>query len=61
MATLQERIEFLSASSATILSKLSELRHLRDQVRQAQAAALNRSNANRDFRENNRRAGSQAG
>jgi hypothetical protein len=61
MATFQERIEFLSASSATILSKLRELRHLREQVTQAQAAALNRSNANRDFRENNRRAGSQAG
>ena len=39
MATFQERIEFLSASSATILSKLSELRHLREQVKQAEEIA----------------------
>lgn len=50
MTTFQEQIEFLSASSATILSKLSELSHLKEQVRQAQACALNRSNANRNFR-----------
>jgi hypothetical protein len=50
MTTFQERMEFLSASSAAILSKLSELSHLREQVKQAQAAGLNPSKANSNVR-----------
>jgi hypothetical protein len=40
MTRLQERIELLSANSASILAQLNELGRLREQVRQAQAAAF---------------------
>jgi hypothetical protein len=37
MTRRQEQIEFLSASSASLLSQLNELDRLREQIRQAQA------------------------
>jgi hypothetical protein len=40
MITLEERIEFLSASSASILTQLNKLNRLKKQVRQAQATAF---------------------
>lgn len=40
MGRLQEQIDFLSASSASILTQLNELSRLKEQVRQAQAAAF---------------------
>ena len=43
MSTFQERIDFLSTISASILAKLEELNDLRKQVRQAQTAASNQS------------------
>jgi|SRR5690348_10891872 len=40
MTKLQERIEFLSASSISISTQLSELSRLKEQLRKAQAAAF---------------------
>jgi hypothetical protein len=39
MITLQERIEYFSSHSASMLTQLSELSQLQEQIRQAQAAA----------------------
>jgi hypothetical protein len=40
MTKLQEQIEFLSASSISISTQLSELSRLKEQLKKAQAAAF---------------------